>query len=37
MPAIKWQMPNRRWGWMYLSATIPMSVGMKIDTIPWMA
>ena len=33
-PATKWHNPSKRCGWIYLSATIPMMVGMKIDTIP---
>ena len=33
-PAMRWQTPNRRWGCIHLSATMPISVGMKMETIP---
>lgn len=36
-PAIRWQMPKRRCGWINLSARIPIAVGMNIDTMPCMA
>ena len=37
MPAMPWQSDSTFWAWIFRSATMPMSAGMKMDTMPCMA
>ena len=36
-PATRWQRESTFWAWILRSASMPMRVGMKMETIPCMA